>query len=72
MEQNLSSIGFTALCIDAMFAIKNGRINVKKYIANCIWNLSEFTGFGLGRYAPSVFETMIGRKSKKVNKDFEA
>lgn len=31
-----------------------------------IWNLSERTGIGLGRFAPIVFERMIGTKGEKV------
>jgi hypothetical protein len=32
-----------------------------------VWFLSEFTGIGLGRFAPWVFGQMIGRKGKRVN-----
>jgi hypothetical protein len=31
-----------------------------------IWNLSEFTGIGLGRFAPFVFGRMIGRRGVEV------
>ena len=34
-----------------------------------IWNLSEFTGVGLGRFAPFVFGKMIGRRGKRVDTD---
>jgi len=30
-----------------------------------IWNISEFTGIGLGRFAPFVFGKMMGYKGKK-------
>jgi hypothetical protein len=30
-----------------------------------IWWLSEFTGIGLGRFAPYVFGKMINRKGKR-------
>jgi hypothetical protein len=30
-----------------------------------IWNLSEFFGIELGRFAPFVLEKMIGIKGKK-------
>jgi hypothetical protein len=36
------------------------RINVGKFIYRIIWNLSEYTGIGLGRFAPYVFHQMIG------------
>lgn len=38
-----------------------------KMICRYIWNLSEATGIGLGRFAPIVFSGMIGAKGKKVN-----
>ena len=31
-----------------------------------IWNLSEWSGIGLGRFAPFVFGKMIGSKGKEV------
>lgn len=30
-----------------------------------LWDLSEFTGIGLGRFAPYVFGQMVGVKGKK-------
>jgi hypothetical protein len=30
-----------------------------------IWNLSEWSGYGLGKIAPYVFERMIGRPGVK-------
>lgn len=36
-----------------------------KCIARLIWDLSEFTGIGLGRFAPYIFGAMIGRKPYK-------
>lgn len=32
-----------------------------------VWNLSEFTGIGLGKYAPFVFGRMIGVKGEEVD-----
>ena len=37
-----------------------------KLFWKAIWSLSEFTGIGLGRFAPYVFGKMIGCKGKKV------
>jgi hypothetical protein len=34
-----------------------------------IWELSEFTGIGLGKFAPFVFGKMIGRKGEKVDNE---
>ena len=34
-----------------------------------IWNISEFTGIGLGKLAPIVFGLMLGRKGKKQSGD---
>lgn len=31
-----------------------------------IWRLSEFCGIGLGRFAPFVFERMIGSKGHRI------
>lgn len=31
-----------------------------------IWNISEYTGVGLGRFAPYVFGKMINSKGKKL------
>lgn len=36
-----------------------------KLIATIIWEISEFTGIGLGKYAPVVFGYMIGSKGKR-------
>ena len=33
-----------------------------------VWDISEFTGIGLGRFAPYVFGMMIGRNVKKINR----
>jgi hypothetical protein len=38
-----------------------------KWFWKTIWELSEFYGIGLGRFAPFVFGKMIGRKGKKIN-----
>lgn len=45
---------------------------MKKVIAGWVWDISEYTGIGLGRYAHIVYETMVGYRSKQVDKDFEA
>ena len=37
-----------------------------KIIATIIWKLSEFSGIGLGRFAPFIFEIMIGSKGKRI------
>jgi len=37
-----------------------------KQIFKTIWNLSEFTGIGLGRFTPYVFGKMIGIKGHKI------
>ena len=34
-----------------------------------VWNLSEFTGIGLGRFAPFVLGQAIGAKPKRVDKE---
>ena len=39
---------------------------IKKFIGSCIWDFSEFTNIGLGRFAPIVFGWMIGSKGKKL------
>ncbi len=31
-----------------------------------VWDVSEFAGIGLGRFAPFVFGRMIGRKGARV------
>lgn len=33
---------------------------MSKKFWSIIWNVSEFTGIGLGKYAPYVFEKMLG------------
>ena len=38
-----------------------------KLIFRFIWELSELTGIRLGRFAPFVFEKMIGVKGKKIS-----
>ena len=41
-----------------------------KLIALLIWNLSEWSGVGLGKSAPYVFGLMAGAKSmKKIERD---
>lgn len=35
-------------------------------IGKIIWDISEFTGIGLGKYAPIVFGWMVGSKGKKL------
>lgn len=40
---------------------------MKQRIATIIWNLSEYFEIGLGKYAPKVFETMIGIKGKLMD-----
>lgn len=35
-------------------------------ISKIIWNLSELSGIGLGRFAPFVFGKMIGCKYKRI------
>ncbi|AGO49520.1 hypothetical protein Phi4:1_gp107 [Cellulophaga phage phi4:1] len=37
----------------------------KRLFASCIWNLSEYFEFGLGRYGPIVFGWMIGSNGNK-------
>jgi len=37
-------------------------------IASCIWNLSEWSGIGLGRLAPIVFHHVIYCESLYINK----
>jgi len=33
-----------------------------------VWNLAEYTGTGLGRFAPWVFGQMMGCKAEKKDK----
>ncbi len=40
---------------------------MKPSIWKVIWDLSEFTGLGLGRLAPFVFSKMLGIKGHKIN-----
>jgi hypothetical protein len=40
-------------------------IPIPKFICRFIWNVSEFTGIPLGKYAPFIFGGMIGRQPKK-------
>lgn len=35
-------------------------MNIWRKLWSCVWSLSEYTGIGLGRYAPWVFHQMIG------------
>jgi hypothetical protein len=37
-----------------------------KFFFTQLWNLSEWSGVGLGRFAPFVFEKMLGIKGQKV------
>lgn len=41
---------------------------MSKMFYRILWDLSEFSGIGLGRFAPFVFGRMIGSDGKKVNK----
>lgn len=45
---------------------------MKKLIYKMIWNMSEFTGIGLGRFAPTVFGGMLGSKPSKIYSSKEA
>lgn len=38
----------------------------KQFLASCIWNLSEYSNIGLGKYAPTVFGWMLGTKEKQL------
>ena len=40
---------------------------MKRWIYLQIWNLSEWSGIGLGKYAPYVFGKMIGSKGSEVD-----
>lgn len=43
---------------------------IKRKLCKWLWNLSEFTHIGLGRFAPYVFKVMTTAKNyKKVDKD---
>jgi hypothetical protein len=39
-----------------------------RFLASCIWNLSEFTGISLGKYGITIFNLMMGCKGTKINK----
>jgi hypothetical protein len=39
---------------------------IRQWLAKQLWNFSEWSGIGLGRFAPYVFGLMIGRKGKRV------
>lgn len=39
---------------------------MSNWIFKQIWNISEFTGIGLGKFAPYVFGKMINMKGKKL------
>jgi len=41
---------------------------MKSLMCGWIWNLSEWSGIPLGRFAPVIFGGMIGCKGEKVNK----
>lgn len=43
-----------------------------KWFWRGIWNISEFTGIGLGRLAPYVFGGMIGRRPHSMNQEESA
>lgn len=40
------------------------KLNLWKFIWSTVWNISERTGVGLGRFAPWVFHQMIGCDTK--------
>ena len=44
---------------------------MKKLVCRILWDISEFTGIGLGRFAPYVFEGMLGLESNKKKKILE-
>jgi hypothetical protein len=37
-----------------------------RWFWRAVWNTSELTGVGLGRFAPFVFGRMLGAKGKRV------
>jgi hypothetical protein len=39
-----------------------------RFVASCVWNLSEFTGISLGKYGITIFNLMKGQKANKINK----
>lgn len=38
-----------------------------KTLAQIIWNVSEYTGIGLGKFAPYIFGAMIGAKPQGMS-----
>ena len=38
-------------------------------IAKLIWNMSEFTGVGLGKFAPVILGMMLGSKGEKLEEN---
>ncbi len=38
-----------------------------RLLARIVWDLSEWSGIGLGRFAPIVFGLMIGSKGRKID-----
>lgn len=38
-----------------------------RWVYTAIWNLSEWSGIGLGKYAPYVFKKIIGIKGQEVD-----
>lgn len=40
---------------------------MKKWICKQIWSLSEWSGIGLGKYAPLILGTMIGSRPNEVD-----
>lgn len=40
--------------------------NIWRGLFTLIWYASEYSGVGLGRFAPYVFQEMTGCKGKKV------
>lgn len=40
------------------------KLNLWKFIWSTVWNISERTGIGLGKFAPWVFHQMIGCDTK--------
>lgn len=45
---------------------------MQRVIFGIIWNLSEFTGIGLGRFAPYVFGKLIGHRPHEVEGEEES
>lgn len=42
------------------------RKKIRQWLCTLLWNLSERTHIGLGRFAPAVFEGMIGTKGYRL------